>query len=86
MDPTCQYDCAQWPALKARLRQLFAGESRAHWCRLLEGSDACFAPVLTLSEAAEHPHLRSRGTLQMRQGVLVAAPAPRFTDAAPCVV
>ena len=86
VDPTCQYDCAQWPALKARLRQLFAGESRAHWCRLLEGSDACFAPVLTLSEAAEHPHLRSRGTLQMRQGVLVAAPAPRFTDAAPCVV
>jgi alpha-methylacyl-CoA racemase len=53
VDPRMQYDAAAWPVLKARFTALFASEPRKHWCALLEGTDACFAPVLTLTEAAQ---------------------------------
>jgi len=77
--PAAQYDAAAWPALKARLRALFASRPRTHWCALLEGSDACFAPVLSLSEAAAHPHNRFRGLYRVApDGALEAAGAPRF--------
>jgi alpha-methylacyl-CoA racemase len=79
IDPQAQYDTAQWPVLKARLTALFASRSREAWCALLEGSDVCFAPVLSLDEAAQHPHLSARGTLRRNPaGTLVAAAAPRF--------
>jgi alpha-methylacyl-CoA racemase len=68
VDPAAQYDQAGWPGLKARFTALFASHSRAHWCALLEGTDACFAPVLRLDEAAAHPHNAVRG----------ATTAPRF--------
>ncbi len=55
VDPTGQYDKTTWPALKARFTTLFAEHPRAHWCALLEGTDVCFAPVLSLREAAVHP-------------------------------
>jgi alpha-methylacyl-CoA racemase len=73
------YDARRWPALRERLGALFATRPRAHWTALLEGSDACFAPVLTPREAMAHPHLAARGVFEERDGVLQAAPAPRFS-------
>jgi alpha-methylacyl-CoA racemase len=79
VDPKAQYDRAAWPALKARLSELFLSRSSAHWRALLEGSDACFAPVLTLAEAAAHPHNVARGVYKRGpDGELDAAAAPRF--------
>lgn len=60
VDPKRQYDAAAWPALKARLEALFLSQPRRHWCDLLEGTDVCFAPVLTLEEARCHPHNAAR--------------------------
>ncbi|TLP71519.1 CoA transferase [Pseudomonas nitroreducens] len=74
-----QMDPRQWPQLKAKLTALFLQRTRAQWCDLLEGSDACFAPVLDWAEAAEHPHNRERGTYLELGGVLQPAPAPRFS-------
>ncbi|OQR28427.1 carnitine dehydratase [Pseudomonas sp. T] len=74
-----QMDPRQWPQLKAKLTSLFLQRSRAQWCELLEGSDACFAPVLDWAEAAQHPHNRERGTYLELDGVLQPAPAPRFS-------
>ena len=63
---------AQEPAPSFRTR------TRAQWCELLEGTDACFAPVLSMKEAADHPHNTARGTFLRPDGVLQPAPAPRF--------
>lgn len=74
-----QYATQDWPALKARLAALFKSQPRQHWCDLLEGTDACFAPVLSLSEAALHPHNAARGTFtRTPSGALGSAAAPRF--------
>ena len=79
VDPAVQYDKSTWPALKARFTALFASEPRAHWCALLEGSDVCFAPVLSLAEAARHPHNVARGIYRVGpDGAIEAAAAPRF--------
>ncbi|WP_428313051.1 CaiB/BaiF CoA transferase family protein [Hydrocarboniphaga sp.] len=79
VDAARQYDKSSWPALKARFIALFASRPRAHWCALLEGTDVCFAPVLSLAEAAVHPHNQARGIFQTSaSGVLSVAPAPRF--------
>jgi alpha-methylacyl-CoA racemase len=79
VDPKAQYDRAAWPALKARLRALFLSRPSAHWRALLEGSDACFAPVLSLAEATAHPHNAARGLYARGpNGELDAAGAPRF--------
>lgn len=72
-------DPDNWPAQGRELADLFARKTQAEWCALLEGSDACFAPVLTLAEAARHPHMRQRGVYRDIDGVLHAAPAPRFS-------
>ena len=66
------------PALREEIAAAFASAPRAHWCRLLEGSDACFAPVLSLGEAPDHPHNRARGTFVAPGGLVQPAPAPRF--------
>jgi alpha-methylacyl-CoA racemase len=81
-----QWDPARWPELKARVAEVFRTRTRAEWCALLEGTDACFAPVLDLDEAPAHPHLRARGTFAQVDGITQPAPAPRFagTPAAPC--
>jgi len=73
-----QHDAALWPVLSQHLAQLFAEHDRAHWCTVLDGSDACWAPVLRPDEAAAHPHLAARGTYLRVDCVLQAAPAPRF--------
>ena len=80
VDPKAQYDIAAWPALKARFRELFASRPSGHWRALLEGGDACFAPVLSFAEAAVHPHNAARGVYRLdRRGRLDAREAPRFS-------
>ncbi|MBC7917401.1 MAG: CoA transferase [Rhodoferax sp.] len=73
------YDSRLWPRLRERLAALFATQPRQHWVDLLEGSDACFAPVLTPLQAMDHPHMAARGVYAKQDGVLQAAPAPRFS-------
>lgn len=75
-------DQARWPALKTQLAEMFIGQPRAHWCAILEGSDACFAPVLDWDEAFEHPHNVARGTFVEVGGIRQPAPAPRFSRTA----
>jgi len=76
------YDSRLWQKLRTRLQALFASQPRQHWVDLLEGSDACFAPVLTPREAMAHPHMAARGVYAERDGVLQAEPAPRFSATA----
>jgi len=68
-----------WEALHERFSAIFATRTRTQWCELLEGTDACFAPVLDLQESAAHPHMAARGTFVDVDGVRQAAPAPRFS-------
>lgn len=74
-----QYDKSLWPVLTARLAGLFASKPRAHWAELFDGSDACVAPVLSPDEAQNHP-MNARGTWLKHEGLLQAAPAPRFSN------
>lgn len=76
-------DKSAWPRLRSRLAQLFATRTRDEWCALLEGSDACFAPVLDWDEAPSHPHNRARHTFIDIDGVTQPAPAPRFSRTPP---
>jgi alpha-methylacyl-CoA racemase len=70
---------ADWPGLKTRLEALFLTRTRAEWCALLEGSDACFAPVLSMAEAPAHPHNQARASFSTLAGVVQPSPAPRFS-------
>jgi alpha-methylacyl-CoA racemase len=75
-----QMDQASWPATTARFAELFAGKTRAEWCAIFDGTDACVAPVLGLGEAHEHPHNRARHLLLTdRHGRHEPAPAPRLS-------
>ena len=78
-DLPAQMDRDGWPRLRERFTELFRTKTRDEWCALLEDSDACFAPVLTMSEAAKHPHVQARDTIVDYDGVLQPAPAPRFS-------
>jgi alpha-methylacyl-CoA racemase len=74
-----QFDRPNWPVLKERLASVFRTKTREEWCRIMEGSDVCFAPVLALDEAPEHPHNAARKTFIEVDGVVQPAPAPRFS-------
>jgi len=74
-----QYDRATWPAMREAFASTFKAEPRDHWTQLLEGTDACFAPVLTSDEAAAHPHMSARDSVSGIDGVVQSAPAPRFS-------
>jgi len=74
-----QRDPSHWPDLRARLEAVFLTKTQAEWIALMEGSDACFAGVLSLSDAPGHPHNAARGTFVTVDGVLQPAPAPRFS-------
>lgn len=78
-----QHDRAGWPVLKARFTEIFKSKTRTEWEQVFEGSDACFAPVLSISEVSAHPHNAQRGTFVTRDGVLQPAPAPRFSRTVP---
>ena len=79
VDPALQYDTRTWPQLKQRMAETIQQKTRAEWQILLEGTDVCFAPVLSLTEAAEHPHNKSRALFVNVNGQQQPAPAPRFS-------
>lgn len=74
-----QYDRRAWPELRAALAAALRSKTRAQWCALLEGTDACFAPVLSLDEAPAHAHAAARGGFVELDGVVQPGPAPRFS-------
>lgn len=76
-------DRRRWPELRRRLAEVFRSRTRAEWCELLEGTDVCFAPVLSLDEAPGHPHHLRRGTYAEVDGEIQPAPAPRFDRTPP---
>ena len=76
-------DPAHWPVLREAFTKRFAERTQAEWWEVFEGTDACVAPVLPLTEAAQHPHLAARATYVDRDGVLQPAPAPRFSRTEP---
>jgi alpha-methylacyl-CoA racemase len=80
-----QQDPRHWPALKAKLAAVFKTRTREEWCAVMEGTDVCFAPVLSMTEAPAHPHNRARGTFLELAGVVQPAPAPRFSRSQPPV-
>ena len=74
-----QMDRKAWPELKQKLVDIFKSKSRDDWCKIMEGTDICFAPILTMAEAPNHPHNAARGIFVTRHGVTQPAPAPRFS-------
>ena len=78
-----QMNRPEWPAQKQRFAEIFRSKTRAEWCEIMEGTDVCFAPVLSLSEALEHPHNKARNTFVEIDGVPQPAPAPRFSRTQP---
>ena len=74
-----QMDKSQWPALKERFAEVFKTKTRDEWCELMEHTDVCFAPVLSMDEAPEHPHIAERETFTTVAGLVQPAPAPRFS-------
>ncbi|HET6183876.1 MAG TPA: CaiB/BaiF CoA-transferase family protein [Acetobacteraceae bacterium] len=78
-----QRDRQAWPAMKERLATLFRTKTREEWCAIMEGTDVCFAPVLTMTEAKEHPHAKARAAFVDVGGVAQPAPAPRFSRTPP---
>jgi alpha-methylacyl-CoA racemase len=78
-----QHDKANWPALKQRLGDIVKTKTRAEWNALMEHTDVCYAPVLTMSEAAQHPHNVARNLFIDIDGVTQPAPAPRFSRTSP---
>jgi alpha-methylacyl-CoA racemase len=74
-----QMDRKGWPSLKEKLTAVFKSKSREDWCKIMEGTDICFAPILTMAEAPKHPHMAARNVFVERHGVTQPAPAPRFS-------
>jgi len=77
--PEHQMDRSRWPGLKEKLIEVMKTRTRDEWCAIMEGTDICFAPVLSMAEAPEHPHNRARETFVTYEGVVQPAPAPRFS-------
>ena len=74
-----QMDRARWPEGKAKVTAIFKTKTREEWCEILEGTDVCFAPVLSMKEAPDHPHNRERKTFVQYEGIVQPAPAPRLS-------
>jgi alpha-methylacyl-CoA racemase len=72
-------DRSAWSALKERVAAVFRTRTRDEWCRIMEGTDVCFAPVLGIAEARAHPHNQARGAYVEVEGGWQPAPAPRFS-------
>jgi alpha-methylacyl-CoA racemase len=72
-------DASQWPRLRQILTDKFRAKSRAEWSELFAGTDACVTPVMSMGEAAQHPHNAARGTFMTHDGAVQPAPAPRFS-------
>jgi alpha-methylacyl-CoA racemase len=80
-----QMDQDHWPQLKVRLGEIFRAKTRDEWCEIMEHTDVCFAPVLRMDEARQHPHNVARGTFVERDGMTQPAPAPRFSRTVPTI-
>ena len=78
-------DASRWPDYKAELTAIFKQKSRDEWCAIMEGTDVCFAPVLSIFEAPSHPHNQARNTFVQVEGVTQPAPAPRFSRTEPAI-
>ena len=78
-----QLDASRWPALKGRFAEVFLAKTRDEWCELMEHTDVCFAPVLRMDEAYDHPHNVARQTFVEVEGIRQPAPAPRFSRTVP---
>ena len=76
---TQQHNRDRWPEFADRLQEIFLTKTRDEWCEIFDGSDACFAPVLSLTEATQHPHAQARNAYASVDGVIQPAPAPRFS-------
>ncbi|MEN8721623.1 MAG: CaiB/BaiF CoA-transferase family protein [Alphaproteobacteria bacterium] len=82
-DFDAQMDKSKWPELKAKLGAVLKTKTRDEWTEIMEGTDVCFAPILSWDEAPDHPHNKERGTFVEIDGVMQPAPAPRFSRTAP---
>ncbi len=78
-----QLNSTKWAELKKKIAVIFKTKTRDEWCAVMEGTDACFAPVLSMAEAPEHPHIKQRQTYTEIEGVLQPSPAPRFSRTIP---
>ncbi|WP_397589102.1 CaiB/BaiF CoA transferase family protein [Sphingorhabdus sp.] len=74
-----QMDQSRWDELKGRMAEVMLTKTRDEWCTIMDGTDICFAPVLSLTEAPKHPHVAARGTFVEDAGIVQPAPAPRFS-------
>jgi alpha-methylacyl-CoA racemase len=74
-----QFDPSRWPEMKEKVAGIIRTKTRAEWCDLMEGTDVCFAPVLSIAEAPTHPHNVARGSFVEKAGFTQTAPAPRFS-------
>ena len=74
-----QLDKSKWPEMHERFERIFKSKTQTEWCNIMEGSDVCFAPVLTFNEAPHHPHNKARGTFVDIEGIPQPNPAPRFS-------
>ena len=74
-----QWEAKDWPGLRDKLTAVFKSKTRGEWCAIMEGTDVCFAPVLTMSEATQHPHMVDRKVFVDNDGYMQPAPAPRFS-------
>ena len=72
-----------WPILREKLELIFLEKTRNEWDAIMLGTDICYAPILSLEEAANHPHNKERGTFEQSDGVIQASPAPRFSRTSP---
>lgn len=79
INPARQYDASQWGAARQKLQSVFATKTRDEWCELLDGTDTCCTPILTMSEVASHPHNTARKTFIEVEGIPQPGPAPRFS-------
>ena len=74
-----QYNPALWPEQQKNMSAIFLQKTQKEWCEILEGTDVCFAPILNYKEAVDHPHNIARNTYVEVDGIMQAAPAPRFS-------
>ena len=74
-----RFDRGVWESLRSALSDKFKTQTRAYWCALLQGTDACFAPVLSMTEVADHPQVKAREAMALCDGVPQPAVAPRFS-------
>ncbi len=81
--PADRHDRKGWPAIRTFFTQKFREKTRDEWCEIMTGCEVCFAPVLSMAEAPQHPHMKARGTFVELDGIVQPAPAPRFSRTKP---